>query len=102
MANASHPHLFTHEWFERHPKLAANFGRETVALILGILLAIATLLATSFDWKQKIPSGASQVVDIASRVDPDASVPPNISNDFFDQFIEQKKAAKTEDLPDQF
>jgi hypothetical protein len=102
MANASRPHLSTHEWFERHPKLAAKFGRETVALILGALLAIATLLATSLDWAQKIPSGASAVVDIASRTDPDASTPPAISNDFVDQFFEQKKAAKTEELPDQF
>lgn len=49
MANASHPHLFKQEWLERHPRLAAKFGKETVALILGILLAIATLLATSLD-----------------------------------------------------
>jgi hypothetical protein len=102
MANASHPHLFTHKWFERHPRLAKNFGRETVALVLGILLAIATLLATTFDWAQKIPLGTSPVIDIASRADHDASVPAAISNDFFDQFTEQKKAAKTEDLPDQF
>lgn len=102
MANASHPHLFTHEWFERHPRLGANFGRETVALILGILLAIVTLLATTFDWAQKIPMAASEVVDIASRAAPDASMPTAILNDFVDPFMEQKKAARTEDLPAQF
>ena len=102
MANASHPHLFTHEWFERHPRLAAKFGRETVALILGTLLAVATLLATSLDWAQQIPLGASQIVDIATRADHDASAPAAIPRDFFDQFIEQKKAAKTDALPDQF
>ncbi|NMM04791.1 hypothetical protein [Polaromonas sp.] len=102
MANASHPHLFTHEWFERHPRLTKNFGRETIALILGTLLAVATLLATSLDWAQKIPLGASQIVDIATRTDHDASAPAAISSDFFDQFIEQKKAAKTDVLPDQF
>lgn len=101
MANASHPHLFKQEWLERHPRLAAKFGKETVALILGILLAIATLLATSLDWAQKILWSASQVVAIASRTDPDASLPPT-TNDLFDQFIEQKRTAKTEDLPDQF
>jgi hypothetical protein len=102
MANASHPHLFTHEWFEQHPRLAARFGKETVALVLGALLAIATLAATSFDWVQKIPLGTSPVIDSASRADHEAAVPAAISNDFFDQFIEQKKAAKTEELPAQF
>jgi hypothetical protein len=102
MANASHPHLFTHEWFEQHPRLAAKFGKETVALILGVLLAIATLAATSLDWVQKIPLGTSPVIDTASRAAHEAPVPATVSNDFFDQFIEQKKAAKTDDLPDQF
>jgi hypothetical protein len=100
MANASHPHLFTHEWFEQHPRLAKNLGKETVAMVLGALLAVATLAASSFDWVQQIPLGTSPVIDSASRADPDAAVPASISNDFFDQFLEQKKAAKTEDLPD--
>jgi hypothetical protein len=102
MANASHPHLFTHEWFEQHPRLAARFGKETVAMVLGALLAIATLAASSFDLVQKIPMGTSPVIDSASRADHDDSVPEAISNNFFDQFIEQKKAAKAEDLLDQF
>ena len=94
MANASHPHLFTHEWFEGHPRLAA--------MVVGTLLAIVTVLATTFDWAENIPMGASEVVDFASRSAPDASTPPAISNDFADQFIEQKKAATTEVLPEQF
>ena len=102
MANASHPHLFTHEWFERHPRLAANFGKETAAMVVGTLLAIVTVFATTFDWAENIPMGASEVADFASRSAPDASTPPAISNDFADQFIEQKKAATTEVLPEQF
>jgi hypothetical protein len=103
MANASHPHhLFTHEWLEQHPRLAASLGKETVALVLGTLLAVATLAATSFEWLQEIPLGTSPVIDIASRADHDAAVSAAISNDFFDHFVEQKKAAKAEELPAQF
>ena len=99
MAHTHQSHLFSHEWFELHPKLLPNLKKFCIPLGMGTLFAVAALqmatpeLATSRD-----PSLVSTMDVSVYKTDSSMSGTGYLP----DQFVEQAKQAKIEELPAQF
>lgn len=103
MAHAQHPRLLSHDWLELHPRLKTEFFKHVVALsIAGFVLMVAVLLGL-FEWAQILPEQIAVGVDASPHRTFSPATPAyatEISRN--DPFAEQKKAAATTELPEQF
>ena len=103
MAHAQHPHWLTHEWFELHPRLAAELGKHAVGLSVAAFVLLVAVLLSLFEWAQILPEQIAETVDLGSRNIASRSETLSASaSSLRDQFLEQKKAAISIELPDQF
>ena len=100
MDHLRHPHLFSHEWIELHPDLVAKFKRHSVPSGMAALLAIGALSMVNLGADLNMPLKMSEVVDTATGKN---SV-PTVTTGYYlpEQFVEQEKQARIEELPPQF
>ncbi len=103
MAHA-HAHWLSHEWFELHPRLVAAFRKHLIALNVVLFVLMVAVLLSLFEWAQILPEQMAVAVEsnspiLVSEPEPARGV-ANIEQR--DQFLAQKKAAPTEELPAQF
>lgn len=102
MANAHHPHLRTHDWFERS-RLVSSLSSHTVALSVVVFLAIVALLLALFEWLQILPEQVTMsAATYSSTKPPDQALWQVSQKNRPDPFLEQKKTAANADFPDQF
>ena len=103
MAHTQHSHWLPHEWLESHPRLLAEFGKHAVALSVAAFVLMVTVLLGLFEWAQILPEQISATVDSSNRTSLSQPENPYITAiNMRDQFLEQKKAAVSAELPDQF
>lgn len=101
MAHAQHPHWLTHEWFELHPRLLAEIRKHAVGLGVAAFVLLVAVLLSLFEWAQILPEQIAQTVDLNSReVASRSETLYTSASSLRDQFLEQKKAAVSVDLPD--
>ena len=89
--------------FELHPRLAAEFRKHAVGLSIAAFVLLVAVLLSLFEWAQILPEQIAATVDLSSRDTASRSETLSASaGSLRDQFLEQKKAAISVDLPDQF
>lgn len=100
MGQVHHPPLFSHEWTESHAELVAKFKRYGIPFGMAVLFAIGALFMVKPGARVDTPQKLTEVVNTASG----ESFVPILTNGSYlpEQFYEQAKMAKTEELPPQF
>lgn len=76
MAQLHHPYPFTHQWLALHPKLASLLSREFVALLVVLLLALASAFYMSSLAESAAPLDASGMDEGSERGFSPVPAPP--------------------------
>lgn len=100
MDQVHHLPFLSHEWTESHAELVARFKSYGIASGMAVLFAIGALFLVEPVARVDTPQTVTEVVSTASG----ESFVPILTNGSYlpEQFYEQAKMAKTEELPPQF
>ena len=99
MSHTHQSHHFSHEWFELHPKFLPNIKKFVIPLGMGTLFAIAAFQVATLESATSLNQSLVSTMDLAFyKTDASKSGTGYLP----DQFVEQAKQAKIEELPAQF
>ena len=99
MAATHHAHLFSHKWFELHPKFGATLRAYGISWGALTLLASAVFLVVKLESELNVPLKLAMAVEPATG----SSSAPAVAGGYLpDQFFAQAVRAPIEELPPQF